>query len=123
MGAVACSGLLLGFAISDQDIAKHKQWMDDAQDLKEEIRDALRAGPASDISKPARQLVSACEKEVQFWRHAKIAGAVVLAEKTLLAARALQNGGSHKALAELDARCRNCHDMHFERRLRGAGRS
>lgn len=119
---VACMGLLLGLAISDDEIAKHKQWMDDAQDWKEEIRELLSAGPASDVSGPARQLVAACEREVEFWTRAGIDEAVVLAGKNLRAARALQSGRSLKALAELDAGCRDCHDMHFERRLRGAGK-
>lgn len=121
--AVVSAGLLFGVGISEQDIANHKQWMDDAQDWKEEIREALNATPVKDIAEPARRLVGACEKELEFWRRAGVAEAVLLAKSNLRAAKALQNDRTQRAFAELDAGCKACHDLHLERRLTGAGKS
>jgi hypothetical protein len=48
--------LLLVLVMLD-DTEKHKEWMDEAQDLKEDLRDALQAKSRAKAAEPAARLI------------------------------------------------------------------
>jgi hypothetical protein len=115
--------LLLVLVMLD-DTAKHKEWMDEAQDLKEDLREALQAKSRAKAAEPAARLVQIGEQEEDYWRKAKLEDIVKLAQKNLEAARdvaaAAKDGYFDEALlafGRLEATCRACHDVHPEKRL------
>jgi len=106
------------------DAARHKEWMDEAQDLKEDLREALQAKSRAKSAEPAARLVQIGEQEEEYWRKAKLVDIVKLAQKNLEAARdvaaAAKDGFFDEALlafGRLESTCRNCHDVHPEKRL------
>jgi cytochrome c556 len=120
--------LLIVLAISPQESARHKEWMDRAQDLKEEVRDALEAKAPAQAAPAARKLASIGRQELRFWANADIADAHQLAQRNLDAAREIEAGAkagdlgrTRAAFDRLDATCKACHDLHPEKRLNAKG--
>jgi len=118
--------LLLAFccAVAADEAARHKEWMDKAQDLKYDLKDALDAKSSQKAAEPAEKLVKLGEQEEEYWTKAKLEDALNLARQSLAASRAVaaaaKDGQFDRALqayAELETSCRACHDLHFEKRL------
>src|ERR1700683_1560573 len=87
---VAVGTALYASAISTQESERHKQWMDQAQDLKEDVRDALGADAVARVTPAAAKLVSVCRQEVRFWTKAELPEAQQLAKRNLTAARQME---------------------------------
>jgi hypothetical protein len=109
---------------ASDDAARHKEWMDQAQDLKEDLRDALNAKSREKASEPAAKLVQIGEQEETYWKKAELDDIVKLAQQKLAAARevaaAAKNGSFDEALlafGRLETTSRTCHDAHPEKRL------
>jgi hypothetical protein len=117
---------LLAFrcAMAADETARHKEWMDAAQDLTYDLKDALDAKSSEKAAEPAEKLIKLGEREEEYWTKAKLEDAVKLARQNLAASRAVaaaaKDGQFDRALqayAELETSCRTCHDLHFEKRL------
>jgi cytochrome c556 len=116
--------LAFGCAMAVDEAALHKEWMDTAQDLTYDLKDALDAKSSEKAAEPAEKLVKLGEQEEEYWTKAKLEGAVKLAQQNLAASRAVaaaaKDGQFDRALqayADLQTSCRSCHDLHFEKRL------
>jgi uncharacterized phage protein gp47/JayE len=116
------------WAISPDEIVKHKKWMDDAQDLKEEIRDAASVKDSARAAIAAGQLVKICEQEVRFWTKTDQRVAQQLAKQNLAAALRTQAGAKsgdsaqlRSAFDGLESTCRACHDVHPEKSFHEKG--
>jgi 5'-deoxynucleotidase YfbR-like HD superfamily hydrolase len=106
------------------DKTRHKEWMDRAQELKDDLRDALDAKAGQKAAKYADELSKTGAQEETYWRKAKQDEAVKLAKENLAASKyisaAAKIGNFDQALqaySKLDATCRGCHDLHPEKRL------
>ena len=115
--------LVAPFAGQDE-AARHKEWMDTAQDTKDELKDALDAKSRENSVKPAEKLVQLGEQEEAYWTKAKIEDAVKLAQRNLSASRTIAAAAKEEkfdqaiqAFADLESTCRACHDLHPEKRL------
>lgn len=115
---------LAGAAVTSGEAAAHKARMNDAQDLKADLKDALDAGATAKALGPAKKLVGLCREEEHYWTRAALSDAVELARKNLAEARqiasAVAGGRADEALAaygKLETTCRACHDLHPEKRL------
>jgi cytochrome c556 len=116
--------LAFGCAMAEDEAARHKEWMDTAQDLTYDLKDALDAKSSERAAEPTEKLVKLGEREEEYWTKAKLHDAVKLARQNLAASRAVaaaaKDGQFDRALqayAELQTSCRSCHDLHFEKRL------
>lgn len=112
-----------GFSQNADDIAKHKGWMDQAQELKDDLKDALDSKAWQKAALQAEELAKLGAREEAYWTRAKQADAVQLAKQNLDASRriraAAKSGNADVALqaySELEATCRQCHDLHPEKR-------
>ena len=117
---------LLAFCcvMAEDEAARHKEWMDTAQDLTYDLKNALDAKSSAKTAESAKRLIKLGEQEEEYWTKAKLEDAVKLARQNLAATRAVaaaakdgQFGRALQAYAELQTNCRSCHDLHFEKRL------
>jgi hypothetical protein len=118
--------IVAALAISPEESAKHKQWMDYAQDLKEDVRDAIEANAPERATTPTDKLVSICQQEVTFWTKAELPDVRQRAEQNLAvaqqmgaAAKASDLARTKAAFHRLEESCKACHDLHPEKRLNG----
>ena len=110
--------------------AKHKTRMDDSQDLKDDLRDALgkctaNAGSGCEATSAqitARKLLELARKEEKYWLASGISAAITLAHQSVSAAEAMLRTAPHpdtpdarEAFANLEQNCRSCHDLHPEK--------
>ncbi len=117
---------LLAFccALAADEATRHKESMDEAQDLTYDLKDALDAKSSEKAAGPAEKLVKLGEQEEEYWTKAKLEDALKLAQQNLAASRAVaaaakdgQFDRAQQAYAELETSCRTCHDLHFEKLL------
>jgi hypothetical protein len=102
----------------------HKAWMDDAQDKKDDVREALAAKDATKLSAAAADIEKLTLQEQQFWARTSIAQAKELAAKNLGEAKEMLNAAkagrfseAGNAFGRLEKTCSSCHDQHFEKGL------
>lgn len=112
-----------GFSQTADDMAKHKEWMDQAQELEDDLKDALDSKTWQKAAQLADELAKTGAREEAYWKRAKQADAVKLAEENLdaskqISAAAKSGDGEHalQAYSKLEATCRACHDLHPEKR-------
>jgi cytochrome c556 len=110
-------------AMAPDDVARHKEWMDSAQDAKDDLKDALDAKLAPKVVEDAAKLAGLGKQEEAYWKKARQAEAIALAQKNRAAAQkigvAAKAGHFDQALqayGDLEATCRACHDLHPEKR-------
>ena len=108
----------------DED-AKHKARMDDAQDLKYDLADALGAKSVDKITKSARAIVKLLELEDRYWKNSGLTDAIALSKENLEAAKnivtaseARHIGTAVQAYSDLERSCTACHAAHPEKRIR-----
>lgn len=114
---VLCAG-----PFTTAELAAHKQWMNDAQDKKDEIRETLSGRDVRALTAAARALEALTAREEAFWARTTIQAARDLAAKNRGEARQLLDAirGSRwaeaqKALASLDRTCSGCHGLKLEK--------
>lgn len=100
----------------------HRQWMVDAQDRKDDIREELAAKNQAKLLVAVKSLDALTVKEQNFWARTSIQPAKDLAVKNrkeaailLAAAKAGQFAEAEKAFSQLEKTCTACHDLHFEK--------
>ena len=116
--------LWLAAEFTGAELAAHKAWMDDAQDKKDDVREALAAKDAKKLVVAAVDMEKLTEREAQFWARTKIAQAKEIASRNrdeakemLAAARAREFSPAGDAFARLEKTCSSCHDLHFEKQM------
>jgi len=116
-------GLFL-LAAAEDETARHKESMDTAQDVKDDLKDALDAKSRDKALAPAEKLVKFAEQEEVYWQKKKLEDVVKLAQQNLAASRAIAGAVKEdrldravQAFADLERTCRACHDSHPEKRL------
>ena len=114
-------------AIVPDGTSRHKEWMDTAQDVKDDLKDALDAKLGPKAVEDAAKLAEIGKQEETYWKKAGQMDAIGLAQKNRAAAlqivAAAKAGHFDKALqayGDLEATCRACHDLHPEKRLVGS---
>jgi hypothetical protein len=113
----------VGFSQTADDIAKHKEWMDQAQELKDRLKDALDSKTWQKAAQCAGELAKTGAREEAYWKRAKQADAVNLAKENLDASKQISAAAKSgyvdlalQAYSKLEAICRACHDLHPEKR-------
>jgi len=116
----------LCLAVAADDTARHKEWMDTAQDVKDDLKEALDAKIGPKVIENAEKLAGIGKQEAEYWKKAGQKDAIDLAQKNRAAAEqiaaAARAGNFDKALqsyGNLEATCGACHDLHPEKRLAG----
>jgi cytochrome c556 len=106
------------------DAARHKEWMDAAQDVKDDLKDALDAKLAPKAVECAGKLTGTAKQEEAYWKKAGQKDALGLARqfraaslRIEAAAKAARFDQALQAYGNLAATCRACHDLHPEKRL------
>ena len=124
--AGAIAGLAVAAALATAQTptaADHKQWMDDAADLQDELRDALAAKSGAKAADAAGKLDAILVKTEHYWA-AKHADDIVqlarssstLAKEIGASAKAGKLTQASDAFTKLSAQCNTCHDKHPEKR-------
>jgi len=105
------------------DVARHKESMDQAQEWKDDLKDALEAKARTKAVELAEKLAKAGAQEASYWKAAKQDDVFKLATDNLEAARRIalsaKAGKFDQALQaydRLEITCRACHDLHPEKR-------
>jgi hypothetical protein len=116
--------ILLAACCLAAEAQRHKEWMDAAQDIKDDLKDALDAKLAAKVVQSAATLTAIGGREEAYWRKARQPDALSLArknraasERIAAAAKAARFDQALLAYGELEATCRACHDLHPEKRL------
>ena len=116
--------LFLAGEFTQAELDAHKAWMDDAQDKKDDVREALAGKDAKKLVAAAMDIDKLTEQESQFWARTKIVRAKEIATKNrgeakemLQLARAGKFTEAGDAFARLEKTCSSCHDLHFEKQL------
>ncbi len=111
-------------AVGADEVAKHKARMDDAQDLKYELADAIEEKSAGKIAKHARAIVKLLELEDRYWKNSGLIDAIALSKENIEAAKRIAVAGEEgrvgmaaRAYHDLDRTCTACHDARPEKRI------
>ena len=114
-------------AMAPDDGSRHKEWMDTAQEVKDDLKDALDSKLAAKAVENAAKLAAIGKQEEAYWKKAGQKDAIGLAQKNRAAAQqigvAAKAGRFNQALQvyrDLEATCRACHDLHPDKRLVGS---
>ena len=116
---------LLAFAPNRaaDDVARHKETMDQAQEWKDDLKDALDAKATTKAIELAQKLAKSGAGETAYWKNARQNDILKLATDNLEAARQIvlsaKAGRLDQALQaydRLEITCRACHDLHPEKR-------
>ncbi len=114
--------LFAGATFSSAELEDHRKWMDDAQDRKDDIREALAAKDRAKLEVGVKAIEALTVREQAFWARTSIQQAKDLAVKNraealdlLRSAKASRFADAEKAFAQLEKTCTACHDLHFEK--------
>jgi hypothetical protein len=109
------------FAQNDQ----QQMMMDDAQEAKDDLMDAVEAKQAAKAEEAAGKITKLLSEARKFWVDQKQADVVKMFDETLAIAAEMSNiarsGDMANAKAtfdKLNTSCSNCHDTHPENRLK-----
>jgi hypothetical protein len=112
-----------GTAAKTPTAADHKQWMDDAGDLEEDLRDAIAAKSGAKAAAAAAKLDAILVRTEHYWaaKHADDIAQLARSSQTLAkeigtAAKAGKMPQASDAFTKLSAECNTCHDKHPEKR-------
>lgn len=101
----------------------HKERMDAAQELKDDLKEALDAKSAEKAAGPAGKLVEFAQQEEAYWKKTNFEDVLKLARENLAAAQEIrdrvgkgQPDAAGKAYDKLETSCHACHDLHPEKR-------
>lgn len=104
--------------------AKHKARMDDAQDLKYDLADAIEAKSVDKIAEHAKAIVKLLELEDRYWKNSGLPDAIALSKENLQAAKRIalaseagRVGTVIQAYNDLERSCAACHDAHPKKRI------
>jgi soluble cytochrome b562 len=123
---VLASGLAL--AVPTLIIAQSEQWamkMDDAQDAKDTLQDAVSAKNAKDAGEQTAKMIAILTETKKFWADQKMPDIVKIADDNLAAlnemaamAKSGKMDGAQAGFDKINTTCSACHDIHPENRLK-----
>lgn len=103
--------------------AMHKKWMDDASDLQEELRDALKSKAGAKAATTALKIETLMARTQTYWASKKASDVVKLAQESrtlakqvATAAKAGKIDEANDAFTKMNSNCNVCHDLHPEKR-------
>ena len=116
-----------GLVIPTMAVAQNDEWkqkMEDAQEAKDELMDAVAAKSGSKAAAAATKLTGILQETREYWTGVKMPDVVKLADANLAALGAMSKlAGSGKmdqakaAFDKIGDSCSVCHDIHPENRL------
>lgn len=113
-----------GRAVTKEDTVRHKQRMDDAEEIKYDVLDALQAKDLGKVHQAAGKLVSISQDELEYWKQTNLAEIVSIARQSVSLSKTLTEeagkGNLVAAKTEFDQllkTCAKCHDLHPESRV------
>ncbi len=116
------SAILFAATFSPAELDAHRKWMDDAQERKDDLREALVAKDAAKLQEAAIAIEALTAREQEFWARTTLKLAQEFAVKNrgearelIRAAQAGRFEEAAKILGSLDKTCSACHDQHFEK--------
>jgi hypothetical protein len=105
------------------DVEVEKQWMNDATDLQEDIREAMGKKDGAKIAEAALKIEALMAKTEAYWSAKKAADIVKLAHTARAQAKDVATLGkaakfepTNEAFGKLNTTCNTCHDLHPEKR-------
>ena len=123
---LALPALCLAAQFTTAELEAHKAWMNDAQDKKDDIREALAAKDSKKLVAAATDIEKLTGREQEFWARTKIEKAKEIAarnraeaQELLRSAQAGRFAEAGEAFASLEHTCSSCHDLHFEKQIGG----
>lgn len=103
--------------------AMHTKWMDDAAELQEDLKDALKAKSGPKAATAAVKIAGLMAQTQAYWAAKKESDIVKLAQESqgfarqvAAAARAGKLDDASAAATRMDATCSACHELHPEKR-------
>ena len=112
-----------GAAPQQPDADAHRAWMDDAGDLQEALRDALRLKEGATVVDASAKMEALMGQTETYWAAKQAADIVKLAQAARsqakeigAAAAAAKFDDAEGVFAKLNATCSACHDLHPEKR-------
>ncbi len=118
--ALACTGA----AVTVDEVQRHKDRMNEAQDIKYLALDAFAANDAAALADAAAKLPPLLEAEAAYWERTGLADIHSLAEINLRLATDVQRvaargdiATAREAWARLERSCSACHDLRPEQRV------
>jgi hypothetical protein len=116
-------GGLLGPVLQQPDADAHRGWMDDAGELQEDLRDALRLKDGAKSADASAKMEALMAQTEDYWAARKAPDIVKLAQAARsqskemgAAAAAAKFDDAEGLFAKLGATCNACHDLHPEKR-------
>jgi hypothetical protein len=113
----------LGAAVQQPDADAHRAWMDDAGDLQDDLRDALRLKEGAKAVEASAKMAALMAQTETYWAAKKADDIVKLAQEARsqskemgAAADAAKFDDAEGVFAKLSATCNACHDLHPEKR-------
>jgi hypothetical protein len=110
-------------AAQPPDADAHRGWMDDAGDLQEDLRDALRLKEGPKAVEASAKMEALMAQTETYWAAKKADDIVKLAQEARSQAKEMgAAAGAGKfddaegMFAKLNATCNVCHDLHAEKR-------
>jgi hypothetical protein len=113
----------LAAAAQPPDADAHRGWMNDASDLQEDLRDALRLKERAKAVEAAAKMEALMAQTETYWAAKKADDIVKLAQQARsqskemgAAADSAKFDDAEGVFAKLSATCNACHDLHPEKR-------
>ena len=101
----------------------HRQWMDEAGDLQEDLRAAFEEKSGANVAGAATKLEQLMAKTQAYWAGKHATDIVAIAKESRAFAKQMATAGkagkldeAGQAFAKLNTRCNSCHDLHPEKR-------
>jgi hypothetical protein len=111
-----------GSQFTKEELEAHKQWMNDAAEQQEEVRDAFAAKDPAKLLAAAKKLDVLTAKEAAFWDRTSVAQAKSLAatnrqesQQLIRAAQAGKMAEARTVFASLEKTCSACHGLQLEK--------
>ena len=124
---IAIAGIGAGLAIPATVIAQNDDWkqkMEDAQEAKDDLMDAVAAKSGPKAIEATSKMTRILTETRQFWAEQKMADVVKLADDNIAAlnemAKIAESGNMDQGkavFAKINSACSACHDIHPENRL------
>ncbi len=119
-----CAALAATGPFTAAELEAHRNWMDDAQERREEVREALPSKDQKKLLEGAKALEQLTVREEAFWARTNLKEARQIAslnrsqaKELLQSAQAGRFEVAQRVLTKLERTCASCHDLHFEKEL------
>jgi len=126
MGKTTASLLLLACTLTagavTKEVEAYQARMDQAQDLKDTIHDAIDAKDSKEVARLSHELTILLQQDEQYWEKQQISDALALSKTSVQLSKTIEAAAregdipqSIDAYQKLQITCRSCHDAHPEK--------